>query len=59
MLDIVLTPKILGPQKSGALGLSLFSLMVNPLLKRTNRRRTTRELFATVEIIQRSYRIGW
>jgi len=32
MLEIVLTPKILDPQESGALGLSLFSLMVNPRL---------------------------
>jgi len=29
MLEIVFT-QILGPPKSGALGLSLFSLMVNP-----------------------------
>jgi len=34
MLEIVLTPKILGPPKSGALGLSLFSLMANPRLMR-------------------------
>jgi len=32
MLTIVLTLKILGPLKSGALVLSLFSLMVNPHL---------------------------
>jgi len=32
MLEIVLTPKILGPPKSGALGLNLFSLLVNPRL---------------------------
>jgi len=32
MLEIVLTPKILGPPKSGALGLTLFSLMINPRL---------------------------
>jgi len=32
MLEIVLIPKTLGPPKSGALGLSLFSLMVNPRL---------------------------
>jgi len=32
MLEIVLTPKIFGPPKSGALGLSLFSLMLNPRL---------------------------
>jgi len=32
MLEIVLTREILGPPKSGALGLSLFSLMVNPWL---------------------------
>ena len=31
-LKIVFTPKNLGPPKSGALGLSLFSLMVNPRL---------------------------
>ena len=29
---MVLTPKILGPPKIGALGLSLYSLMVNPRL---------------------------
>jgi len=29
-LEIFLAPKILEPPKSGALGLSLFSLMVNP-----------------------------
>jgi len=29
MLEIVLTPEILGPFKIGGLGLSLFSLMVN------------------------------
>jgi len=29
ILEIVLTPKMLGPPKSGALDLSLFSLMVN------------------------------
>jgi len=34
MLEIVLTPKIFGPPKSGALGLSLFSLMVNPRLRK-------------------------
>jgi len=33
MLEIVLTPKILGPPKIGALGLSLFSLMVNLRLR--------------------------
>jgi len=32
MLEIVLTAKILGPPNSGALDLSLFSLMVNPRL---------------------------
>jgi len=32
MLEIVRTPKILGSPKSGALGLSLFSLMINPRL---------------------------
>jgi len=32
MLEILLTPKILGPSKSGALGLSLFRLMVHPRL---------------------------
>jgi len=32
MLDIFLTSKILGPLKSEALVLSLFSLMVNPRL---------------------------
>jgi len=32
MLEIVFTPEILGAPKSGALGLSLFSLMVNPRL---------------------------
>jgi len=32
MLEIVLTPKILGLLKLGALGLSLFNLMVNPRL---------------------------
>jgi len=32
MLEIVLTLKILGSPKSGALGLRLFSLMVNPRL---------------------------
>jgi len=32
MLEIVLTPKILGPPELGALGSSLFSLMVNPRL---------------------------
>jgi len=32
MMEIVLTPQILGPQQSGALGLSLFSLMANPRL---------------------------
>jgi len=32
MLEIVLTPEISGPQKLGALVLSLFSLMVNPRL---------------------------
>jgi len=32
MLEIVLTPKILGPREIGALGLSLFSLMVNQRL---------------------------
>jgi len=32
MLEIALTPKSLGPQRSGALGLSHFSLMVNPRL---------------------------
>jgi len=33
MLEIVLTPEILGPSKSGALCLSLLSLMVNPCLE--------------------------
>ena len=33
MLEIVLTPKIWGLPKSGALGLSVFSLMVNPRLR--------------------------
>jgi len=33
-LEIVLTLKIWGTPKSGALGLSLFSLMVNPRLAR-------------------------
>jgi len=32
MLEIVLTPKRLGPPKFGPLGVSLFSLMVNPRL---------------------------
>jgi len=32
MLEIVLIPKTLGPLKSGAVGLSLFSLMANPRL---------------------------
>jgi len=32
MLEIVLTPKLLGPPKLGTLGLSLYSLMVNPRL---------------------------
>jgi len=32
MLEIVLTPKRLGPPKFWALGVSLFSLMVNPRL---------------------------
>jgi len=32
MLEIVLTPKILGPPEIGALRLSLFSLMANPRL---------------------------
>jgi len=32
MLENVLAPKILGPLQAGALGLSLFSLMVNPRL---------------------------
>jgi len=32
MLEIVLNPKILPPPKSGALGLSIFSPMVNPRL---------------------------
>jgi len=32
MLEIFLTPKILGPPKIGALSLSFVSLMVNPLL---------------------------
>jgi len=32
MLEIVLTPEILGPPKIGAQGLSLFSLVVNPRL---------------------------
>jgi len=32
MLEIFLTAKTLGPLKLGALGLSLFSLMVNPRL---------------------------
>jgi len=32
MLEIVLTPEILDPPKVGALGCSLFSLMVNPRL---------------------------
>jgi len=32
MLQIVLTPKILGPSEIGALGLSLFGVMVNPRL---------------------------
>jgi len=36
MLEIVLTPKILGPPQSGTLGLSVFSLMVNPRLKPPN-----------------------
>jgi len=36
MLEIVLTPKILGSPKSGALGLSLFSLMKNLRLPPTN-----------------------
>ena len=31
-MEIVQTPKFLGPSKIGALGLSLFSLMVNPRL---------------------------
>jgi len=33
MLEIVFTPKILGPPNSVALGVSLFSLMVNPRLR--------------------------
>jgi len=36
MLEIVLTPNILGPPKSGALGLSLFSLLENPRLTITH-----------------------
>jgi len=35
MVKIFITPKRLGTQKSGALGLSLFSLMVNPRLGET------------------------
>jgi len=35
MLEIVLAPKLLGAPKSEALGLSLFSLMVNPRLSTT------------------------
>jgi len=34
MLEIVLTPEILGPPKLRALGLRHFSLMVNPRLLR-------------------------
>jgi len=34
MLEIAPTPKTLGPLKSGALGLNLFNLMVNPSLNR-------------------------
>jgi len=32
MLEIVLTPKLWAPHEIGTLGLSLFSLMVNPRL---------------------------
>jgi len=32
MLEIVLTPQILGTPKLGALGISVFSLSVNPRL---------------------------
>jgi len=32
MLKIVITPKILGPPQSVALGVKFFSLMVNPRL---------------------------
>jgi len=35
MLEIVLTPKFCGRPKSGSLGLSLLSLMVNPRLLQT------------------------
>jgi len=35
MLEIVLIPEILEPPESGALGLSLFSLMVNLRLHRS------------------------
>ena len=35
MLEVVSTPKILGPPDIGGLGLSLFSLMVNPCLSDT------------------------
>jgi len=38
MLEIVLTPKILGPPEIGALGLSLFSLVVNPPLQQAHNR---------------------
>jgi len=37
MLEIVLAPKILGPSEIGALGLSLFSLIVNPRLLASHR----------------------
>jgi len=36
MLEIVLTPKILGLPEIGGLGLSLFSLMENPRLPTMN-----------------------
>jgi len=38
MLEIVLTPTILGPHEIGALGLSLFSLMINPRLQQAHNR---------------------
>jgi len=40
MLEIVLTPEILGSLKIGVLGLSLFSLMVNPRLPVENEKST-------------------
>jgi len=51
MLEIVLTPKILGPPKSGALVLSLFCLMVNPRL-------TVVQLEITAELLRGGNDLG-